>query len=338
MDEQGIEAMWLFPTLGVLYEELIKEDTEAVKVLFHGFNRWLHEDWGVNYQNRIFGAPYISLADVDFAVRELEWALKEGARVVCMRPSAVHTREGTFSPSHQRHDPFWARVSESGIAVVIHAGDSGYTTHGYVSDGFTSDGLGAAMAPNIKHFNIERAAYDFLITCAFEKLFERHPGVRIASVENGAEFLPDLFRKLDQSANRLSIAKFEEGETVFEQGDQGDVFYLITTGAARVLRIPDYVPNAVIQPDPIEIAVLHAGDYFGERALLTDEPRVATIAAVGALFVCYITRDEFEAILGAPLSEYLEAKELPGAQPASVPPPATTPAKTPAAAPTRAAK
>jgi predicted TIM-barrel fold metal-dependent hydrolase len=99
-------------------------------------------------------------------------------------------------------------VSESGICVVIHAGDSGYTTHGYVRDGFTADAASAAITPNIKHFNIERAAYDFLITCAFERLFERHPGVRIASVENGAEFLPDLYRKLDQSASRLSIANY----------------------------------------------------------------------------------------------------------------------------------
>ena len=208
MDEQGIEAMWLFPTLGVLYEELIKHDTEAIKTLFHGFNRWLNEDWGVAHENRIFAAPYITLTDVDFACSELEWALAQGARVVCMRPSAIHTQHGTFSPADPRHDPFWARVSESGITVVIHAGDSGYTTHGYVRDGFTADAAGSAMSPNIKHFNIERAAYDFLITCAFERLFERHPGVRIASIENGAEFLPDLFRKLKQSRDRLAMANY----------------------------------------------------------------------------------------------------------------------------------
>ncbi|MEE8166171.1 MAG: amidohydrolase, partial [Myxococcota bacterium] len=61
--EQGLEAIWLFPTLGVLYEELLKHDTEAVKTLFRGFNRWLDEDWGCNFKNRIFAAPYISLAD-----------------------------------------------------------------------------------------------------------------------------------------------------------------------------------------------------------------------------------------------------------------------------------
>ena len=125
-----------------------------------------------------------------------------------MRPAATFTAHGSFSPSHPRHDPFWARASEAGITVVIHAGDSGYTTHGYVEDGFTADAAGSAMAPNVKHFGIERAAYDFLITCAFEKLFERHPGVRIASIENGAEFLPDLFRKLGQSANRLAVANY----------------------------------------------------------------------------------------------------------------------------------
>ena len=30
LDEQGLDAMWLFPTLGVLYEELLKHDIEAV--------------------------------------------------------------------------------------------------------------------------------------------------------------------------------------------------------------------------------------------------------------------------------------------------------------------
>ncbi|MCP4904269.1 MAG: amidohydrolase family protein [bacterium] len=208
MDEQGIEAMWLFPTLGVLYEQLIRDDTEAVKALFHGFNRWVAEDWGVANQNRIFGAPYITLSDVDFACSELEWALAQGARVVCMRPAAVFTSEGSFAASHPRHDPFWARVSEAGIAVAVHAADSGYTTNGYVDDGFTADAMGAAITPNIKHFNIERAGYDFLITCAFDRLFERHPGVRLVSIENGAEFLPDLFRKLRQSRDRLSIANY----------------------------------------------------------------------------------------------------------------------------------
>ena len=58
MDEQGLEAIWLFPTLGVLYEEKLKHDTEAVCVLFSAFNRWLEEDWGLA-RERIFAAPLL---------------------------------------------------------------------------------------------------------------------------------------------------------------------------------------------------------------------------------------------------------------------------------------
>ena len=204
MDQQGLEALWLFPTLGVLYEELIKEDTAAVKTLFRAFNRWLDEDWGVAYQGRIFGAPYITLCDVDFACEELEWALERGARLVVMRPAAAWTASGPKSPTDPIFDAYWARVNEAGVTVVVHAGDSGYTTHGYARDGFSASLGGAGnYRPSIKSFNIERAAYDFLITVMYEKLFERFPSVRIASVENGSEFLPDLFRKLEQSRSRM---------------------------------------------------------------------------------------------------------------------------------------
>ena len=202
LDEQGVEACWLFPTLGVLYEELLKHDTEAVTLSFTSFNRWLDEDWGLDFRGRIFAAPYLSLADVDWAVHELEWAIGRGARIVCIRPSAVFTPSGPRSPGDAAFDPFWARVNEAGITVIVHAGDSGYTTHGYAKDGFGSE-FGGFGRPSIKAFNIERAAYDFLITLSFDKLFERFPNLRVASVENGAEYLGDLFRKLQSASARM---------------------------------------------------------------------------------------------------------------------------------------
>ena len=94
LDEHGLEAAWLFPTLGVLYEELLKHDIEAVTTLFSGFNRWLDDDWGFAYQDRLFAAPYLTLADLDWAIRELEWVLERGARTIVMRPAVPHTRRG----------------------------------------------------------------------------------------------------------------------------------------------------------------------------------------------------------------------------------------------------
>lgn len=272
LKEQGLEAVWLFPTLGVLYEELLKHDTEAVKVQFTAFNRWLDEDWGCNYKDSIFAAPYISLCDVDWACAELEWALERGATVVCMRPAAIQLADGsTRSPADPMFDPFWARLNEAGIALVIHAADSGYTTHGYVRDGFSADFSGGVFSPNIKHFNIERAAYDFLITLAYEKLFERFPNLRVASIENGAEYLPDLFRKLEQSRDRMRGYYGEDPGELFRrhvwinpfwEDDVNEVAQFM--GTDRVIFGSDW-PHIEGLPTPL--------DYVGELGRFNEEEK-----------------------------------------------------------------
>ncbi len=204
MDAQGLSKVWLFPTLGMLYEELLKDDPGAVVLLFRAFNRWLAEDWGMAYRDRIFAAPYITLVDVDEAVRELEWALDQDARTVVLRAAAAWTETGPRSPAADWFDPFWARVDEAGITVVVHAGDAGLSSNGYAADGFSASfRAGGGMRPSIKLFAIERAAHDWLATLILEKLFDRFPNVRIASVENGSEFLAPLFRKLRTSARRM---------------------------------------------------------------------------------------------------------------------------------------
>jgi predicted TIM-barrel fold metal-dependent hydrolase len=202
MDKQGLDKMWLFPTLGVLYEELLKNDPEAVTVAFTAFNRWMQEDWGFNHANRIFTAPYIAMADVDHACAELEFALAHDAHVVVMRPAAPTTKDGQMSPFSAYFDPFWARLNEAGIPVVIHAGDSGYSSQGYADDKFAST-FGGGWKPSVRTFSIERAAYDFLITAVFEKLFIRFPNLRMCSIENGSEFLPDLFKKLKSTVKKM---------------------------------------------------------------------------------------------------------------------------------------
>lgn len=272
LQEQGLEGMWLFPTLGVLYEELLKHDTDAVTTMFTAFNRWLEEDWGCHYQEKIFAAPYISLCDVNWACAELEWALEQGARVVVMRPAAVWTAgDGVRSPADPMFDPFWSRLNESGITLVVHAADSGYTTHGYVNDGFSADISGQSFTPNIKHFNIERAAYDFLITLCYERLFERFPNLRIASVENGAEFLPDLFRKLDQSKRRLASAGYysEDPTELFREHVwinpfwEDDVYEVAEImGTRRVIFGSDW-PHIEGMPKPL--------DYVRELTRFSDQ-------------------------------------------------------------------
>ena len=203
MDSHGLEKIWLFPTLGMVYEEELRTDPEAVAVMFRAFNRWVEEDWGFNYQNRIFAAPYITLADLEFAISELEWALDKGARTIVMRPAAPTTLLGRRSPTDTQFDPFWARVNEAGITVVVHAGDAGYSANGYATDGFSSNFNNSVPQP-IKMLQLERPIEDFLASLITDQLFHRFPNLRIASVENGAGFLRGLFHRLDALGHKMS--------------------------------------------------------------------------------------------------------------------------------------
>jgi predicted TIM-barrel fold metal-dependent hydrolase len=258
MDAQGLSKIWLFPTLGMLYEEELKHDPGAVVLLFRAFNRWLAEDWGMAYQDRIFAAPYISLADVDEAVRELEWALDNDARSIVMRAAAPTTVTGPFSPAHERYNPFWSLVNESGITVVVHAGDAGLSSNGYAADGFSASFRQTKVTPSIKMFAIERAAHDFLATLMLEKLFDRFPNIRLASVENGSEFLDPLFRKLRGTARKMPgyfsedpVATFRRHVWInpFWEDDVNEIVNLV--GDDRVIFGSDW-PHIEGLPEPTD--------------------------------------------------------------------------------------
>ncbi len=69
MDAQGVEAAWLFPSQGVCMEGPMQPDIEASIEVLRAFNRWLDDDWGFAYQDRIFAVPFLTLSDLDRAVK-----------------------------------------------------------------------------------------------------------------------------------------------------------------------------------------------------------------------------------------------------------------------------
>jgi len=276
MDAQGVSRIWLFPTLGMLYEEVLKHDPGAVSLTFRAFNRWLDEDWGFAHADRNFAGPYISLAEPHWAVEELEWALGRGATVVVMRPAAVHTAAGVHSPFDPLFDGFWNLANEAGITVVIHAGDSGYSSNGYANDSFSAQFSGG-WKPTIKSFAIERAAQDFILTSVFEKAFDRFPNLRMASVENGSDFLADACKKLTSTAKKMPGYFVDDPVETFRnhwwinpfwEDDVHEVARLM--GADRVLFGSDW-PHIEGMPNPLDyLPELKAFDDDDRRRILLD--------------------------------------------------------------------
>jgi predicted TIM-barrel fold metal-dependent hydrolase len=166
---------------------------------FTAFNEWLDDDWGYAHEGRLFGTPYLCLMDLDLAVAELELVLSRGARVICMRPGPVHTAAGSTSPFTEDFDPFWARVAEAGITVAFHGGDSGYGAHVAAWEP-TTEAKAFFATPLSRAITSNRAITETMLALLCHRLLERHPRLRIASIENGASWVSHLLRLVKKSA------------------------------------------------------------------------------------------------------------------------------------------
>ena len=103
-EEQGLDAVLLFPTLGCGVEEALRNDVPATMASLSAFNRWLEDDWGFCHEGRLLGVPMLSLADPDAALAEVSSLLERGARAVHVRPAPVPTGRGRVR-SHSTWSP-----------------------------------------------------------------------------------------------------------------------------------------------------------------------------------------------------------------------------------------
>ena len=90
----------------------------------------------------------------------------------------------------------------------------------------------------------------------------------------------------------MSDYPVEKGKFIFEQWEQGDTFYVLITGEAQVMRRENAHGGERV------IAELKPGSYFGERALLKNDVRYASIRAKTTMHTLSITRAAFERVLG----------------------------------------
>lgn len=89
-------------------------------------------------------------------------------------------------------------------------------------------------------------------------------------------------------ADALQTHTFAPGETIIREGDPGDNFYIMELGTADVYK--DGVQGT--------LKTYGKGDYFGELALLNDQPRAASIVARNKVKVASLGKDGFQRLLG----------------------------------------
>jgi putative ABC transport system ATP-binding protein len=92
-------------------------------------------------------------------------------------------------------------------------------------------------------------------------------------------------RQLTDVAEKMSKRHYAAGETIFRQGDLGNEFFLVSDGEVEVNRADH------------EVVRLGSGDFFGEVALISGEPRKVTVVAENAVDTYVLGKEDFEAAL-----------------------------------------
>jgi predicted TIM-barrel fold metal-dependent hydrolase len=195
LDAFGVEGCILFVGEFVTTFGYLPQDATGLRVL-HAYNEYLHDHWGFAYKDRIFTTGLLSLWDVDAAVAEARWLVERGVRVVCMPMGPA----GGRSPAHPYFDPVWQVLNDAKVAVTFHVSEANF------------------MHPMIREFGEQplqsrrqgQTAWQWMfcyselpvqITLAniiYHNFFERFPDIHIASVENGASWVPSFLEKMDK--------------------------------------------------------------------------------------------------------------------------------------------
>lgn len=136
----------------------------------------------------------------------------------------------------------------------------------------------------------------------FRHMLARHDRDNQSKMEDLIRAVP-MFQQLDKTTvsrfvKSLTPVHWKEGTRIVQKGEEGSVFYIIQEGNVKVHDIG-------LGDSRLDDLVLGPGSWFGERALLTGEPRAANVTALNEVTTMAMDRETFEASIG-PLQHLLE--------------------------------
>jgi len=257
MDSQGIDRTLLFPSLAIFLEERLKNDLDALGVLFHSINEWIYETWTFDFETRIFATPMLTMSNVDQAIAEIDWLLERGARCLQIRPGPVPVGGFTRSPGLEQFDPIWEKIQDSGLLVCMHSSDSGYRqVVNWWEEAPKSNEETSMFRMLLMEFD-SRPIYDTMAALICHGTLTRFPAIRIVAIESGGTWASHLLGDLQNLYQRLPQRFAEDPGATFRRCISVSPFYtddlhelVGVVGAENLLFGSDY-PHPEGLRDPV---------------------------------------------------------------------------------------
>ena len=113
-----------------------------------------------------------------------------------------------------------------------------------------------------------------------QKTAQRHEIIKQLSASALVRHLP--LELVEEAVGNIKERKFDKGETIFSEGDEGDLIYFVKNGSILITRGDQQIANLVI------------GDVLGEMSIITGEKRSATALAEEATSLLVMHKDDFD--------------------------------------------
>ena len=195
LDALGIRIQLVFPTFSLSH--FIR--SESHDVLFGGaraLNRAMTEFCAADVRLKPVG--FLPLQDPARAEALADEAIAAGVAALWVSSEAP----GDFSPAHVDLDGVWSRLAEAGVPFVLHVGGGALLPREFHNNGRPrpTDWLGGGENLRGKDFPVLHHSPERFLAClALDGVFERHPRLRGAVVELGANWVPGMLRNLDHA-------------------------------------------------------------------------------------------------------------------------------------------
>jgi predicted TIM-barrel fold metal-dependent hydrolase len=195
MDSQGINAAVNYATLPGTEVEF-EDDYDGLYANLVALNRYLGTEWGFNYENRLFTPPFISFADPDAALHQLEDIMRIEVPKVIQTSSGPSMHTSPFRPENDR---FWSICSEAGIKLCTHLAT--VTRYGAQGLDWNEDEvmLGDMNAFQWVFYYGDRPAMETVGAAILQGWFARFPKMQLLLSEQGTVWVPYTIRKLDHA-------------------------------------------------------------------------------------------------------------------------------------------
>src|ERR1700687_2483349 len=190
LDEEGLDAAFLYPTLGVLWEAECT-DAKIAQAYTRAYNRWI-VDFCSASDGRLIPIAHLSLGHPAAAAQELERAVRSGARGGWVAPFTM-----TLKPhGHPDHDRLFATAQDLDVPLAIHPT---FEPKG-AAPGRLGHLHGAHFFLNVTSADAVRHAFTTLFQFG---VFDRFPRLKIVVLESGAGWIGYWLDRMDGYASSV---------------------------------------------------------------------------------------------------------------------------------------